>query len=161
MMGFEIIDMVAIAAFFLAALAWHRAGKLQKAAKRARDEMESLRSHVTASNNILERKLEDLKNAMRRSSVPAGDKRFHADMTVAEALDLHPDAGAVMAKFHLGGCSSCSISDHHVLGPAAESYGVDVDQLLAALNSLLDGGPMPEPAPRGEKLLMVFDDQNR
>ncbi|MBI4553909.1 MAG: disulfide oxidoreductase [Candidatus Latescibacteria bacterium] len=76
-------------------------------------------------------------------------------MTVAEALELHPDAGAVMASFHLGGCSSCSISEHHVLGPAAESYGVDVDALLTALNSLLDGGAVPAPQPRGAGLLSV------
>jgi hypothetical protein len=44
-----------------------------------------------------------------------------------------------MAGFHLGGCSSCSISDNHILGDAARDYGVNIDHLLTALNGLFDG----------------------
>ncbi|MBM3261985.1 MAG: hypothetical protein FJY97_00925 [candidate division Zixibacteria bacterium] len=118
--------------------------------------MESLRSHVTASNNILERKIEDLGIVIRKRAVATGqNQRFHIDMTVAEALALHPQASTVMAQFHLGGCSSCSISESHILGPAAESYGVDIDRLLAALNNLLDGGDIPEKQPRPEGLLTI------
>jgi hybrid cluster-associated redox disulfide protein len=76
-------------------------------------------------------------------------------MTVAEVLALHPDAGDVMAQFHLGGCSSCSISEHHVLGPACESYGVDVNRLLGALNGLLDGGSVPAKQSRSENLIQI------
>lgn len=142
-------DIVAIVALIVAALGWRRSVKLQKAFEQAAKEAESLRSHVTASNNILERKIEDLRNSMQRRSSNGISKRFHADMTVAEVLGHHPEAGAVMASFHLGGCSSCSISEHHILGPAAESYGVNIDSLLAALNNLLDGGTVPAKIPHG------------
>jgi hybrid cluster-associated redox disulfide protein len=154
----EPYSVVAGAALILAMGSWWRAGQLKKAMEKAYKEMESLRSHVTASNNILERKIEDLGLVVQRrhatsSGGPAG--RFTADMMVAEALALHPDAGAVMAQFHLGGCSSCSISENHVLGPAAESYGVDVNRLLAALNALLDSGGIPEKPSHREKLIQI------
>ncbi|MSS73399.1 MAG: disulfide oxidoreductase [Candidatus Latescibacteria bacterium] len=70
---------------------------------------------------------------------------FHRDMSVGEAMNLHPQAVAVMAGFHLGGCSSCSISDNHILGDAARDYGINIDNLLTALNGLFDGTPnIPE-----------------
>lgn len=153
----QIIDLFAVLALILAAWGWRRAAKLQKAVEQAVRETESLRSHITASNNILDRKIEDLRNTMRKRQ-DNGARRFSADMMVAEALELHPDTGAVMASFHLGGCSSCNISDDHELGPAAESYGVDVNALLAALNNLLDGGAVPAQQSRDETLLNIESD---
>lgn len=136
---------------------WLKATQTRNLLGRINTEMESLRSHVTASGNILERKIEDLGIVIRKRPAATSQARqqFHMDMTVAEALALHPQAGTVMAQFHLGGCSSCSISDSHVLGPAAESYGVDITRLLAALNNLLDGGSIPEKQPRPEGLLAI------
>ena len=149
-----VMEIVVVVAVVLAVAGWWRVGKLQKAVDEAAEEMASLRSHVTASNNILEQKIEDV----RRSTVKradTGNQRFHADMTVEEVLNLHPDAASVMASFHLGGCSSCSIADHHVLGPACEGYGIDVEPLLDALNGLLDGGPIPAMHSRDENLIQI------
>lgn len=153
----EISTIVAGLAFIVGIAGWLKASQTRGLLKKTNQEMESLRSHVTASGNILERKIEDLGIVIRKRPAATGQaqQRFHMDMTVAEALALHPQAATVMAQFHLGGCSSCSISESHILGPAAESYGVDITRLLTALNNLLEGGSIPEKQPRPEGLLAI------
>ncbi|MBT5874417.1 MAG: hypothetical protein HOH43_13445 [Candidatus Latescibacteria bacterium] len=152
-----IAEIIAAIALLIAGVGWLKVVKLQKAVVDSNEEMTSLRSHVTASANIVEQKIEEVRRTAAKR-VTTGSSRFHADMTVAEVLDFHPDAASVMANFHLGGCSSCAISDHHVLGPACESYDIDTDALLAALNGLLEGGPIPATQPRGESLLQIDAD---
>jgi hybrid cluster-associated redox disulfide protein len=61
---------------------------------------------------------------------------FHADMTVGEAMQLHPRAREVFAGFHLGGCAHCSISEFETIRQICEGYGVPADMLLGALNGL-------------------------
>lgn len=61
---------------------------------------------------------------------------FQADMTVGQAMQLHPRAREVFAGFHLGGCAHCSISEFETIGQICEGYGVPVDMLLGALNGL-------------------------
>lgn len=66
------------------------------------------------------------------------ERYFHAEMTVGEAMALHPHAAHVFASFHLGGCSHCEISAHETIAQVCEGYGVPVDVLLEALNALLE-----------------------
>jgi hybrid cluster-associated redox disulfide protein len=116
---------------------WRRCVKLKGEIDRLERGTDELRafinvSHERIKSEILSRVQTELR---RRGSGPA----FHRDMSVGEAMKLHPQATSVMAEFHLGGCSSCSISDNHILGDAARDYGVNIDNLLAALNGLFDG----------------------
>lgn len=62
--------------------------------------------------------------------------RFHRDMTVGEAMRLHPAVSEVFAAFHLGGCSHCGISEHETVGQIAMGYGIDEPMLLGALEDL-------------------------
>jgi hybrid cluster-associated redox disulfide protein len=61
---------------------------------------------------------------------------FTKEMTVSEALALHPDARAVFAGFHLGGCAHCQIAEFETIEQICDGYGVPVDMLLGTLNSL-------------------------
>jgi len=61
---------------------------------------------------------------------------FTAEMTVSEALALHPRAKDVFAGFHLGGCAHCQIADYETIAQICEGYGVPVETLLGTLNSL-------------------------
>jgi hybrid cluster-associated redox disulfide protein len=123
--------------FILAAYSVIRTRKLKEEVQRARDEADALRRHVGYSLDQLKTDIiAGLKTEMRRQS---GAPYFHKDMTIGEALRLHPLAQTVMAGFHLGGCSSCDIKEDHILGVAAKDYGIDLDALLEALNGLLDG----------------------
>ena len=121
----------------LAAYSLIRVFKLKEEVQRVRDEADALRRHVGYSLDQLKTDIiAGLKTEVRRQS---GAPDFHKDMTIGEALKLHPLAQTVMAGFHLGGCSSCDIKEDHILGAAAKDYGIDIDNLLEALNGLLDG----------------------
>jgi len=64
-------------------------------------------------------------------------RTFAAKMSVGDALRLHPQAGEVLASFHLGGCAHCSINEQETLEEVTAGYGVKTDLLLEALNDLV------------------------
>ncbi|MBV8149173.1 MAG: hypothetical protein JO092_08785 [Candidatus Eremiobacteraeota bacterium] len=65
---------------------------------------------------------------------------FTPEMTVDEAFRLHAGARRVFARFHLGGCSNCAISESHTIGAISEDYGIPLTMLLDSLNALFDQG---------------------
>ena len=66
--------------------------------------------------------------------------RFDPSMSVDEAFRLHAGARRVFARFHLGGCSNCAISESHTIGAVSEDYGIPLPMLLESLNALFDQG---------------------
>ncbi len=68
-------------------------------------------------------------------------KHFDPNMTVQEAMSVHPQVAEVFAAFHLGGCSSCGISEIETVAQVCMGYGVDVDMLLDVLEGLVDDMP--------------------
>jgi hybrid cluster-associated redox disulfide protein len=68
----------------------------------------------------------------------ATKQRFTGEMTVGQAMQLHPEAGLVFSSYHLGGCSHCSINELETIEQVCGGYGVPVDQLVDSLNNLLD-----------------------
>ena len=132
-----ILYIISAISLILAAYSLIRVFKLKEEVQRVRDEADALRRHVGYSLDQLKTDIiAGLKTEVRRQS---GAPDFHKDMTIGEALKLHPLAQTVMAGFHLGGCSSCDIKEDHILGAAAKDYGINLDNLLEALNGLLDG----------------------
>src|SRR5580704_17115115 len=63
---------------------------------------------------------------------------FTPEMTVDEAFKLHAGARRVFARFHLGGCSNCAISESHTIGAISDDYGIPLPMLLDNLNALFD-----------------------
>src|ERR1700741_5117500 len=63
---------------------------------------------------------------------------FSKEMTVDQAFKLHAGARRVFARFHLGGCSNCAISESHTIGAISEDYGIPLSMLLESLNGLFD-----------------------
>jgi hypothetical protein len=68
------------------------------------------------------------------------DQHFTPDMTVDQAFQKHAGARRVFARFHLGGCSNCAISETHTIQGISDDYGIPLSMLLDALNALYDGG---------------------
>ena len=64
-------------------------------------------------------------------------RNFDANMTVGQALELHPDARWVFAAYHVGGCNGCSQVETETLRELADGYRLPLEQFLADLNSLL------------------------
>ncbi len=72
------------------------------------------------------------------------EKEFTLDMTVGEAMKLHPKAQFVFASYHLGGCSHCAIGEHETIEQVCYGYGIPPDDLMESLNSLLEEGESPD-----------------
>lgn len=68
-----------------------------------------------------------------------GDLKILPEMKIGEIVAAHPQAQQVLAGFHLGGCSSCSIDDRQSLIEAAAVNGREIEPILAALNTLVAG----------------------
>jgi hybrid cluster-associated redox disulfide protein len=65
---------------------------------------------------------------------------FTKDMTVDQAFKVHAGARRVFAKFHLGGCSHCAISEHETIEQVSEGYGIPLPMLMDELDKLFQHG---------------------
>ena len=70
------------------------------------------------------------------------EQHFTPEMTVDQAFSVHAGARRVFARFHLGGCSNCAISESHTIGAVSEDYGIPLPMLLDSLNELFDQGAL-------------------
>ena len=65
---------------------------------------------------------------------------FNKDMTVENAFKTHAGARRVFAKFHLGGCSNCAISETETIEQVSEGYGIPLPMLMDELEALYATG---------------------
>lgn len=122
-------------------LAW----SARRRAAAAQDDLFELRfqtgerfAEVAQEMEALRRQVAVLQSELRRQ---AGG-RFTGDLTVSETLARHPGAGQVLSAFGIAGCGMAE----DTLARAAEKRERDLQQLLGALNALLDSNVAP-PAP--------------
>jgi len=75
-------------------------------------------------------------------------QEFSSEMTVGQAMAVHPGVRWVFAAYHLGGCSHCAISNEETIEQVCEGYGVPLERLMQDLNALLEETPVQSaPAP--------------
>jgi len=79
---------------------------------------------------------------MSEAQTEGTSKHFDLDMTIAEAMNVHPRVREVFAAFHLGGCAHCAVNQFETIGQVCAGYGVDTDMLLEVLEGLM--APQPE-----------------
>ena len=118
-------------AIVLTILSYNTLQKLRTDLKIVQKEMIDLRNHVNLS----------IKELRKKKSVSCSDEKkgFTTDMSVGEVLAKHPAAKNILTLFHLGACSSCSVTDDHNFGEALKEYDIDREAILNALNGLLEG----------------------
>jgi hybrid cluster-associated redox disulfide protein len=63
---------------------------------------------------------------------------FTKDLTVEQAFKTHAGARRVFARFHLGGCSHCSISETETIEQVSEGYGIPLNLLMDDLEKLFE-----------------------
>ncbi|MFO7578565.1 MAG: DUF1858 domain-containing protein [Pelovirga sp.] len=63
--------------------------------------------------------------------------KISKDMTFDQLLQLYPEAAAILASFNLG-CVGCLGSSTESLAQGARAHGLDINELIAALNSRLN-----------------------
>jgi hybrid cluster-associated redox disulfide protein len=110
-------------------IATRRLDRYNKALFDANDEIRRLREEV-------EEEMAAVRVALRQQQ---GAPAFAPQMTVREALMVHPQAEQVLASFHLGGCSHCAVEPGQKLADACQEHGVDVQKLVGMLNLLAPG----------------------
>jgi hybrid cluster-associated redox disulfide protein len=62
---------------------------------------------------------------------------FTKDMTFHEVMRKNPQVAKVLASFNLG-CVGCMGAQHESLEQGAMAHGLDVQDLLKALNAIVD-----------------------
>jgi hybrid cluster-associated redox disulfide protein len=67
---------------------------------------------------------------------------FNKDMTVENAFRTHAGARRVFAKFHLGGCANCAISETETIEQVSEGYGIPLPMLMEELETLFAAGTL-------------------
>jgi hybrid cluster-associated redox disulfide protein len=118
---------VAVCSAVIAWVAWRRAEQAMAVAQKANAEVAALRAERAGPTG-------------RPAAAASAAPRFAPAMTIAEALAVHRGVDEVLARFQLAGCAHCTGSDVDTLEGACQSYGIDLDALMQALNGL--------PAPR-------------
>jgi hybrid cluster-associated redox disulfide protein len=63
---------------------------------------------------------------------------FDKDMTVEQAFKTHAGARRVFARFHLGGCANCAISETETIEQVGEGYGIPLNLLMTDLEKLFE-----------------------
>jgi hybrid cluster-associated redox disulfide protein len=128
---------VAVVALLVALFALRRMASLEDRLAHTASALDEARGALHETNENLNRKLAELRLGLRRQS---GEAIFTPKMTIADAMEVHPQVRDVLASFHLGGCSNCAVSDVDTIEGACQSYGIDEPALMGALNQLVSGG---------------------
>jgi hybrid cluster-associated redox disulfide protein len=127
---------IACIALVVAYLAVRRAAALDQRLSEANSRFFELKGDFAQAREKWEAGFQEVRVTQR---LQAGQPAFAPGMTIAEALQTHPQVADVLSSFHLGGCSTCAVSDVDTIEGACQSYGVDQAQLMAALNRLVGG----------------------
>ncbi len=67
-----------------------------------------------------------------------GEAHVTGDMTIEAITQLNPKAVELLAAFHIGGCSSCTVDNSVPLDVAAAQNNQPLKPILVALNNFLD-----------------------
>ncbi len=119
--------------------AGRRLDRYNKALFDANDELRRLQDR-------LQEETARLRVALRQETTgPA----FAPEMTVREALLMHPQTEQILAAFHLGGCDHCAVEPDQTLAQVSAQAGIELSQLLGNLNLLVS-----RPSPNGEPQLV-------
>jgi hybrid cluster-associated redox disulfide protein len=62
-------------------------------------------------------------------------QKFTKEMTFQQALQTSPEVARVLGGFNLG-CVGCMGAANETLAQGASAHGLDVEDLLAALNAI-------------------------
>lgn len=65
------------------------------------------------------------------------DKKITADMGIMDVVQQYPQTVEVFASFGLS-CLGCAAARFENLGQGAGAHGIDLDELLEALNNVVD-----------------------
>ena len=149
-----VTGLVALVALGIATVALFRQRSLRDTLRETQRRLYLAQARLNELDGTVQKDLYALRSALRRLS---DGPLFEPSMKVADAIAVDPRVRDVFAQFHLGGCSSCAISEEHTIEQAAMSYGVDLDRLMAALTAFSTGQASAPPTPQQGRLLQLSE----
>jgi hypothetical protein len=126
---------VGVMALFLAWLVNRKQAELKERLAQANSRVYHLRREIEEKQQEAEKERRTLKYELMKLS---GNLKITPEMTIGQVVVAHPMAEQVLAGFHIGGCSSCSVDDTQSLGEAIAVNGRELEPVLAALNTLVN-----------------------
>ncbi len=128
---------VCVLGLVMAWVALRQNGQLKERIAQVNSRVYHLRRQMHEAQEKNDQELKHLKFEVMKLR---GNLSVTPEMRVGDILMLHPQAQQILAGFHLGGCSSCSVDDHQSLAEAAAVNGRELDPILTALNGLVTEG---------------------
>jgi hypothetical protein len=125
--------LVGLAALFFAWRCSRAVQDLQQRNARLSSQLYDLRLEMRRSVEAQQQEIMRLRYEALRQ---AGNLYVTGATTVDEITTLHPQAAAVLAGFHIGGCASCAVDSSTRLEEAVAANGGQLEPLLVALNNL-------------------------
>jgi F0F1-type ATP synthase membrane subunit c/vacuolar-type H+-ATPase subunit K len=129
--------LVALAALFVAWRAGRAVKDLKERNARLSSQLYDLRVELHQAAEAQRRAIAQLRYDVMRQ---AGSLQVRGDMSVDQVTRLHPQAAALLAGFHIGGCASCAVDGATRLEEAVAANGSQLEPVLVALNSLVADG---------------------
>jgi hybrid cluster-associated redox disulfide protein len=147
-----LVVLIGCGALGLAALAYLRGRSLRESLQDTQRRLYLAQARLNELESTVVKELQTLRVAIRRQS---GASLLEPTMKIADVIAVEPRAREVLAQFHLGGCSSCAINEDETIEQAATNYGINIEHLMAALESLGNGEPSPSSSSRPGRLLQL------
>jgi hypothetical protein len=147
-----LVALAAFGALGVAAITYGRERSLRESLREAQRRLYLTQARLNDLENTFQKELHALRAAVRRQS---GGPVFEPTMRIVDAVAIDPRVRDALAQFHLGGCSSCAIDEEQTIEQAATSYGVNLDHLMAALESLGSGQALQPQGPQHGRLLQL------
>ncbi len=132
--------------------------RLQQELARATRRLDRYNRALFDANDEIRKLREEFADTMAQLRVEmlhsvAGPLAYTPQMTVREALLVHPQTEQILAGFHLGGCSSCAVAPDETLAQICREQGRDLTELLHNLNLLL--GPQVSKSDRPARTVKI------
>lgn len=135
-------------------MAWH-----------ANRKNKELRERIAQTNSRIYNLRRELQEAQEKAGREAMGLKFQLlklqgelsvtpEMKIGEILAVHPLAEQVLAGFHIGGCAGCLVDGRQSLAEVAAVNGLELEPILAALNTLIAESPNGDEAISPEPLKM-------
>src|SRR5262245_35357144 len=125
---------LALIGIVMAWLASKKNKEIEERLAQANSRLYNLRREIQEKQEKADQELTSLKFELLKAQ---GNLKVTPETRIGELSLMHPQAAQVLAGFHLGGCSSCSVDDRQTLAEAAGVNGRELEPILVALNTLV------------------------
>ena len=147
-----LVAVIALVALSGAVVALLRERRLRESLQDAHRRLYLAQARLNELENTVQKEVRSLRADVKRQPGAVG---FDPTMRIGDAIANDPRVRDVFAQFHLGGCSACAVNEEETIEQAAMRYGVPLEQLLAALETLSNEPQPPQRAHRHSSLLQL------